>query len=623
MMKRMINIVRTEFISFVFLLLVFTHPASAENPKVDAEKLFDNNSIPVILLYISPTQWNYLLNNFNTNSSNDQYIQVNKFIFQPMKDGKASGTPETLSDIQLKLKGNTSRICPESGSNVCGPHATGYGVFHQANFKLKFKNPETGDKQYLYGYDKLDLKSFKGQMSKTREIYSFQTLGSLLDKTAEKQFTLAPHISHAHLYIAIQGDRNSENAYNSLDASQKCESGYYCYDFGYYEMLEPVNSKAYMKTRFGNTKGYMWKGNLQNVCFAGLNIDTRGSCDLQSFTKTIDKAGSTNCASGEPCDPSIPFGIKNEPWDGKNKYKPIYDYQGKEEHFDKALNIFAAFIYNLNFLSTSSSDGQVSPLENWIINGVPPKDWDNPFDPDNDITYTFDYQSFLTTMAFDVAIGNWDGYWFSKNNYALYFDKENKTVSFIPNDYDTVLGSIAGGTECGSVMGTTQMDTFGLNSGKLDKRPLINRLLKIPTFQDIYKQAVNRIESTIDQTIAGNYPRFVQQYQLICKNFKQTQGANCSASDPKDYLCENPQYTNEGTDVTCDSDTYLTLPNQISGMNNIPLEAARGKIVADLPVWYGRQFYRLFSSTRYGTQKPTANFFLTTQFNIEKGYACE
>ncbi|MCI5122959.1 MAG: hypothetical protein D3925_00410 [Candidatus Electrothrix sp. AR5] len=621
--QRMINIVRAGVISLVFSLLVFINPALAKNPKVEADKLFDNKSIPMLLLYISPMQWNYLLNNFNTNPSNDQYIQVNKFVFQPMKDGKASGTPETLSNIQLKLKGNTSRICPESGSNGCGPHATGYGVFHQANFKLKFKNPETAEKQYLFGYEKLDLKSFKGQMSKAREIYSFQTLGKILDKTAENQFTLAPQISHAHLYIAIEGDSSSGNAYNPLDESQKCDSGSYCYDFGYYEIMEPVNSKAYMNTRFGNTNGYMWKGNLKNACFAGLNIDTHGSCDLQSFEETIDKASSTNCASGEPCDPLIPFGIKHESWDGKNSYKPAYDYQGKEKHFAKALNIFAAFIYNLNFLSTSSSDGQPSPIEKWIINGVTPKDWYNPFDLDNNITYTFDYQSFLTTMAFDVAIGSWDDYWFNKNNYALYFDKENETVSFIPNDYDTVLGSITGGAECGAVMGTVPLDTFSLSSGKLAKRPLVGRLLEVPAFLSIYNQAVKRIASRIDQTIADNYPRFVQQYQLICNNFKQTKGANCGASDPKDYLCENPQYLNGGTDVTCDSDTYLTLPNQTSGMNNMPLDAARGKIVADLPVWYGKQFYRLFSSTRYGTQKPTANFFLTTKYNIETGYGCE
>ncbi len=619
----MVNIIRTGIILLFFFLLLFISAASAKNPKIKADKLFDNDSIPIIVLYISPIQWNYLLNNFNTNPSNDQYIRVDKLVFQPMNDGKASGTPEILSGIQLKLKGNTSRICPESGSNGCGPHATSYGVFHQANFKLKFKNPETGDKQYLYGYDKLDLKSFKGQMSKTREIYSFQTLGKVLDKTAENQFTLAPQISHAHIYIAIKGDNNSRNAYNPLDESQKCDRGYYCHDFGYYEMMEPINSKAYMNTRFGKTNGYMWKGNTQNVCFTGLNINANGSCDLQSFKNMIDKASSTNCAPGEPCDTSIPFGIKNQPWNGTNSYKPAYDYQGKEKHFDKALNIFAAFIYNLNFLNTFSADEQPSPLENWIINGVTPKNWDNPFDPDNNITYTFDYQSFLTIMAFDLAIGSWDNYWFKKNNYVLYFDKENKTVHFIPNDYDTVLGSIEGGAECGTVMGTVPSDTFGLSSEKLKTRPLIGRLLEVPTFLATYKQAFNKIKSEINQTVTENYPQFVRQYQLICKNFKQTGGADCSSSDLEDYLCKNPRYTDGGTDVTCDSSSYLTIPNQTSGKNSIPLEAARGKIVADLPVWYGQQFYRLFSSTRYGTRKPTANFFVTSQFNIENGYTCE
>lgn len=613
----------TRVVLAVILFLTSVGLSYGSAPKIESDKLFNNDAIPILLVYISPTQWNYLLSNFNENSANDQYVEVDKFVFQPMKDGKVSGEAEVLSNIQLKLKGNTSRICPESGSEGCGPHASSFGVYHQANFKLKFKNAITGDKQYLYGYDKLDMKSFKGQMSKSREIYSFRILGELLDKTPENYYSLAPHISHAHLYIAIEGDNASGNAYNALDLSQKCDSNYYCYDFGYYQMMEPVNSKAYLNSRFGDDNGYMWKGNSDEVCFTGLSIDSGSFCNLNSFKKTISKASVDNCATGKPCDTSIPFGIKHQPWNGENKYKPAYDYQGKEKHFDKALNKFAAFIYNVNYLSASASQGQKSPLEEWIVSGKLPKDWQNPFDPDGKMNYRFDYQSFLTTMAFDVAIGSWDDYWHNQNNFALYFDKNNKVIYFIPNDYDTVLGSVGDATpECGSVMGTVPLKTFGLSQQALSGRPLINRLLKIPTFQLVYQQAFERINSHIDRTVENNYPKFVQQYQLICNNFKQTAGADCNSADIQSYLCKNPRYINNDSDAICDSENYLTLPNQTSGKDNIPLASARSKIVADLPVWYGKQFYRLFSSTRYGTQKPTANYFLTTQYNIETGYAC-
>jgi hypothetical protein len=262
--------------------------------------------------------------------------------------------------------------------------------------------------------------------------------------------------------------------------------------------MEPVNSKAYLKTRFKDAKGYMWKGNSKNVCFTGLDIDVNGSCDLDAFKEVIKKASSTNCATGEQCDTSIPFGIKHQPWDGANRYKPAYDYQGKEKHFDTALHIFAAFIYNINFLSTSVSGEQTSQLENWIINGETPESWENPFDTDNSQNYTFDYQSFLKIMAFDVAIGSWDDYWYNKNNFVLYFERDSKTVYFIPNDYDTVLGSLPERPECGKLMGTVPLDTFGLSSSQQNKRPLISRILEVPTFYKTFRQAVSEIKSSIN-----------------------------------------------------------------------------------------------------------------------------
>jgi hypothetical protein len=128
--------------------------------------------------------------------------------------------------------------------------------------------------------------------------------------------------------------------------------------------------------------------------------------------------------------------------------------------------------------------------------------------------------------------------------------------------------------------------------------------------------------TSVNKTIENNYSQFTRQYQLICRNFNQRKGADCSASDPEDFLCKKPQYTNNGTDVHCDSEHYLTIPNQTKEMNDAGLQAARSRIVADLPVWYGAQFYRLYSSTRYGTQRPTANFFLTSRYNIETGFSC-
>jgi hypothetical protein len=76
----MIKVIRQALIFLIFTALTGIRPGYASSQHVEGDKLFDN---------------------FNTNQNNDQHIKVDKFIFQNMKNGKATGTPLNRSNSPI------------------------------------------------------------------------------------------------------------------------------------------------------------------------------------------------------------------------------------------------------------------------------------------------------------------------------------------------------------------------------------------------------------------------------------------------------------------------------------------------------------------------------------------
>ncbi|MCD8031828.1 MAG: CotH kinase family protein [Bacteroides sp.] len=94
---------------------------------------------------------------------------------------------------------------------------------------------------------------------------------------------------------------------------------------------------------------------------------------------------------------------------------------------------------------------------------------------------TLDVELLLKTYAVNVMVGNWDDYWVNKNNYYIYFNKNDGKFFFIPWDLDNTLGT------------SSILDDSGrqdvLNWGNAE-HPLIQKIISFPAYQTIYLNAL-------------------------------------------------------------------------------------------------------------------------------------
>ncbi|MCD8079264.1 MAG: CotH kinase family protein [Bacteroides sp.] len=143
------------------------------------------------------------------------------------------------------------------------------------------------------------------------------------------------------------------------------------------------------------------------------------------------------------------MGIK----DKSKNYKPIYDLKTHRGQIDQASEQLMIFIKELNSLKREA-------LRSWARQSM-------------------DVELFLKTQALSVMLGNWDDYWINSNNFYFYFNKEEGKFFFIPYDMEATLGT-------SSVL-VPDKDSAIQNILKWGQDyPLIQKLIEIPEFRDIY-----------------------------------------------------------------------------------------------------------------------------------------
>ena len=96
----------------------------------------------------------------------------------------------------------------------------------------------------------------------------------------------------------------------------------------------------------------------------------------------------------------------------------------------------------------------------------------------------FEVELYLKTLAAEMIIGHWDGYAFNKNNYYLYQQPSSGKFVFIEYDMDNTFG----------------IDWFGidwanrdLNNWHNNDRPLVERLLSYPFYNDLFNSYLDEI----------------------------------------------------------------------------------------------------------------------------------
>ncbi|MDR0798858.1 MAG: CotH kinase family protein [Dysgonamonadaceae bacterium] len=299
--------------------------------------LYDIEALPSLTLEIPTEEWNLLLAYFDQNPMNEENIKGNiTFV-------KGADT-YNLSDIGIRLRGNTSRRRPEGDWEQM--HNADHPEWHHVHFALNFKKFVKG--QTLAGAEKLNLKWFKDDACYVREVYCYDLF---------KRFGVwtAPRSSYCRLYIKIKEDP---------------QTIYY----GVYELLEPID-KEYLKNRNGfysSAEGNLWKANYgADLAYADKNL-----MGIEDVTLTYT-------------------------------YKPVYDLKTNEKQLEAAKTELAAFITNLKNKKGDDFKtwiGQATDvpllLKTYAVNVICGM-WDDYWNNKNNFYFYFDPQGKFYFIPYD------------------------------------------------------------------------------------------------------------------------------------------------------------------------------------------------------------------------------
>ncbi len=97
-------------------------------------------------------------------------------------------------------------------------------------------------------------------------------------------------------------------------------------------------------------------------------------------------------------------------------------------------------------------------------------------------------ETVLKAFAIDVATGNWDDYFYNKNNFFLYKNTATRRFEMITYDTDNTLG-----IDWINKDWATRSCNSWLPSSAAEKRPLIKRLLAVPAYNQRYKVLLDSI----------------------------------------------------------------------------------------------------------------------------------
>lgn len=260
--------------------------------------IFGTDAVAEITLTIDRSEWNTLLENYDTNPKNEDCIHAD---FK-MTKGEYTWQAE---DIGMRLRGNTSRIRPQQGDN-----------YYQAHFKIDFEEwieDDTIEEGKLAGCMKgIILKRFKDDPTYVREVFGYNFF-------RKNGIWTAPRAGYTRLFINIIEEDGKPTEL----------------DYGVYAMIEEIN-KQFLKERSENTpeigtKFNGNKGNLWKCCWQ--------SSDGPSMATDFDAYRS--------------FGVEEIFLDETKSMRYDYDLKTNKDDLISARNEFIDFIYELNKLSTA------------------------------------------------------------------------------------------------------------------------------------------------------------------------------------------------------------------------------------------------------------------------------
>jgi len=251
-------------------------------------------------------------------------------------------------------------------------------------------------------------------------------------------------------------------------------------NYGVYAMIENVD-EDFIKQRQSR-----WTSGIGDLWKAGFGSDGRNA----DFVQTTS------------------MGIEDVTLDPATSVFYAYDLKTNEDQLATAKINLTQFISDLNTKT-----------------GVEFKNW---------ISSKMDIPLFMKTYAANVVLGMWDDYWGNGNNFYFYFAANGKAY-FIPYDYDNTLGTSSlianSGTQNPLAWGT---------AGK----PLITKILSIPEYQTMYKNAVKELVHPNNDyfTASKSITRILGWHQKIRPFVSNDTGEDMAIEDKPAYWGNQPNY---------------------------------------------------------------------------------
>lgn len=393
--------------------------------------IFNNQTLGTTTITIKRSEWNALCDNYRFFYKNENSVHAESYVYE--KDGKSW----TMKDVGFRLRGNTSRFCPQgydNGREQNQPNASwsenyyAYAEnknntdYRQTHFKVGFEEFLGDDESQKMAGAMKGVALKRMDHSCGREIFCY-------DLFHKNGIWTAPRASHTRLILKIVEDE-SDNSTTTVD-------------YGVYEMFEEVNKQS-LKARakdensasnaWKNSKGNLWK------CSSPLTDSSGKGMGVENIVINFDENGNR-----------VDYTWKSYTMDLKTN----------KDDLETAKSEFCSFISELNALPDVTDENDTSSIT--TIKNFYEK-W-------------FDIDFFLKTYAVNILCGMDDDYWGNANNFYLYFDtsaKGTQKVYFIPFDYDNTLG-------CSIHEGGLKNNP--LEWGQKAERPLMDKLLLVPEYK--------------------------------------------------------------------------------------------------------------------------------------------
>lgn len=435
------------------------NPNAASTRKESLDFIFNNQTLGKTTIVIRRSEWNKLCNDYRYFYKNENCVHAESYIYE--KDGMKWD----LKDVGFRLRGNTSRYCPQGLDNGReqnqmnkdwnGDYYDTEGLpnnrYRQTHFKIDFE-------EFLDDDDELKMSNcMKGvnlkrmDASCTREIFCY-------DLFHRYGIWTAPRASHTTLTLKIIEDIENPKATEPTSSV----------NYGVYEMFEEVNKQSLKARAQGeNAASNAWKNNKGNLwkCANDFTMGRIGEIGVEDIR--LIRQG-----ENQPAD------MKKNGREYGSRVGYVWkqysmDLKTNKDDFDSAAAEFRGFITELNGLPKPANENDSSAISE--IKAFYEK-W-------------FDVDFFLKTYAVNILCGMDDDYWGNANNFYLYFDTDSKgsgKVYLIPFDYDNTLG-------CSIKEGGFEHDPFDWGRGA--NRPLMDKLFMVPEYKEKFKQLLLEVSA--------------------------------------------------------------------------------------------------------------------------------